>query len=266
MSVQAGMPSSNPSRASPRSSVIRGPSTMSRTAWPAGFLGYRKRGRPGPGRTAPQQDFQQVRRPRAHRPGRRAFVSGKKKQNTIISDHQGRTLWNGADRPGRMHDQTAVGTEGIAEQLRLHLKVKAEVDEGYRGLANEFPGQVTAPPKKPKDDAPEGDKRAWREMRRRQSSRRIVVEHANAEMRQWRPLQRYTGAAKIAPRHTAPSREWSPTAPPSGPPSPPTAPNWCSPDRAPADQPPAEPPGEQVPASIADPVVTGSGRRSGLRC
>ncbi|WP_191971872.1 transposase [Streptomyces luteolifulvus] len=30
-------------------------------------------------------------------------------------------------------------------------------------------------------------------MRRRQSSRRIVVEHANAEMRQCRPPQRYTG-------------------------------------------------------------------------
>lgn len=30
-------------------------------------------------------------------------------------------------------------------------------------------------------------------MRRRQSSRRICVEHANAELRQWHPLQRYTG-------------------------------------------------------------------------
>jgi transposase len=53
----------------------------------------------------------QVRRPRAHRPGRRAFVSGKRKQNTIkvttCSDGQGRTLWSGTVRPGRMHDQTA---------------------------------------------------------------------------------------------------------------------------------------------------------------
>ena len=50
----------------------------------------------------------QVRRPRANRPGRRAFVSGNKKQNTIkptaISDGQGRLLWLGAIRPGRMHD------------------------------------------------------------------------------------------------------------------------------------------------------------------
>ncbi|MEU8918433.1 transposase family protein [Streptomyces nigrescens] len=64
----------------------------------------------------------QVRRPQAHRPGRRAFVSGKRRQNTIktttISDQQGRTLYSGAVRPGRMHDQTAIRTEGIAEQLR----------------------------------------------------------------------------------------------------------------------------------------------------
>ncbi len=137
----------------------------------------------------------QVRRPKAHRPGPCAFVSGKKKQNTMktttISDGQGRILWSGADRPGRMHDQTAMRTEGIAEQFRLHPDVRAEVDEGYRGLANEFPEQVSAPPKKPKEDVVLGDQYAWREHRRRQSSARICVEHANAEHKQWRPLQRF---------------------------------------------------------------------------
>ncbi|MCX4580195.1 transposase family protein [Streptomyces sp. NBC_01571] len=111
----------------------------------------------------------QVRRPKTNGPGRRAFVSGKKKQNTVktttVSDGQGR----GRVRPGRM------------------------VDEGYRGLANEFPDQISAPPTKPKGDAPLGEQYAWREMRRRQSSQRICVEHANAELRQWCPLQRYTG-------------------------------------------------------------------------
>lgn len=139
----------------------------------------------------------QVRRPAAHRPGRRVFVSGKRRQNTVktttISDGQGRTLWSGADRPGRMHDQTALRTDGIAEHLRLHPDVTVEVDEGYRGLANEFPHQVSAPPRKPMEDVPEGKKLAWREARRRQSSRRICVEHANAEHKQWRPLQRYIG-------------------------------------------------------------------------
>ncbi|MFB6944869.1 MULTISPECIES: transposase family protein [unclassified Streptomyces] len=141
----------------------------------------------------------QVRRPQAGRPGRRAFVSGKRKQNTIktttISDRQGRTLWSGALRPGRMHDQTAMRTEGIAEQFRLHPGVNAEVDDGYRGLAGEFPTQVFAPPRKPKntDDGPVTEWYGWREHKRRQSSRRICVEHANAEHRLWRPLQRYTG-------------------------------------------------------------------------
>ncbi|WP_073783717.1 transposase family protein [Streptomyces sp. CB01580] len=97
----------------------------------------------------------QVRRPKVGRPGRRAFISGERKQNTIktttISDDQGRTLWSGAERPGRLHDQTAVRTEGIAEQFRQYPQVKAEVDEGYRDLANEFPGQISSPPRRPKD-------------------------------------------------------------------------------------------------------------------
>ncbi|MGW1086396.1 transposase family protein [Streptomyces sp. NPDC002596] len=97
----------------------------------------------------------QVRRPWANRPGRRAVISGKRRQNTIktttISDHQGRALFSGAQRPGRMRDQTALRTEGIAEQLRQHPTVRAEVDEGYRGLANEFPEQVSAPQRKPRD-------------------------------------------------------------------------------------------------------------------
>lgn len=49
----------------------------------------------------------QVRRPPASRGGRRTFVSGKKKQNTmkatVIADWRGRTLWTDALRPGRMH-------------------------------------------------------------------------------------------------------------------------------------------------------------------
>jgi hypothetical protein len=51
----------------------------------------------------------QVRRPPAHRPGRRALVPGKKKMNTIkftkVSDERGRTLWDRTFRPGRQHDQ-----------------------------------------------------------------------------------------------------------------------------------------------------------------
>lgn len=170
----------------------------------------------------------QVRRPQPGRPGRRAFVSGKRRQNTIktttISDGQGRMLLSGVVRPGRMHDQTAVRTEGIAEQFRLRPPVKSEVDAGYAGLAKEFPGQVTAPPKKPKDTACDGDKRAWTEARRRQSSARICVEHTHAELRQWAPLRRFTGrretysethlaiAALVSDRSAKrPTRRWTST-------------------------------------------------------
>jgi DDE superfamily endonuclease/Helix-turn-helix of DDE superfamily endonuclease len=139
----------------------------------------------------------QVRRPPAGKPGRRAFVSGKKKQNTkkatVITGPRGNTLWAGAFRPGRMHDQTAVRTEGIAGLFRQYPQVKAKVDAGYRGLAREFPDQVQAPPLKPKKDASPKDIAACEEQRHRQSSERICVEHANAEHKQWRPLQRYTG-------------------------------------------------------------------------
>ncbi|WP_327271980.1 transposase family protein [Streptomyces sp. NBC_01224] len=145
----------------------------------------------------------QVRRPKAGRPGRRAFVSGKRKQNTIktttFSDGQGRLLYSGAERPGRMHDQTAVRTEGIAEQFRTRPGVRAKVDSGYQGLAKEFPGQVTAPLKKPKEGTCDGDKYAWREARRRQSSARICAEHTNAELRKWAPIRRFTGRRETFP-------------------------------------------------------------------
>jgi hypothetical protein len=134
----------------------------------------------------------QVRRPPAGRPGRRAFVSGKKKQNTgkatAVSDGAGRLLWLGAFRPGRMHDVTALRTEGIEDLLRAHPDVQAEVDAGYQGLARDFPGQVSAPPKKPGKDAPPEETARWEQQRHQQSSRRICVEHALAEPKQWRPL------------------------------------------------------------------------------
>lgn len=139
----------------------------------------------------------QVRRPAANRPGRKAFVSGKKKQNTekatMVSDGQGRELWLGAIRPGRMHDVTAVRTEGIEEQLRLHPNVRVEVDAGYPGLVRDFPGQVSGPPKKPGQDSGPSERNFYDHARHRQSSRRIAVEHANAEIKQWRSLQRWTG-------------------------------------------------------------------------
>ena len=102
-------------------------------------------------------------------------------------------MWAGAFRPGRMHDQTALRTEGIADLFEQFPQVKAKVDAGYRGLAKQFPDQVQAPPLKPKKDAPPEETATWNEHRHRQSSQRICVEHANAEHKQWRALQRYLG-------------------------------------------------------------------------
>ena len=139
----------------------------------------------------------QVRRPRAGRPGRRAFVSGNKKQNTIkptvVSDGAGRLLWAGAFRPGRMHDVTALRTEGIEDLLRQYPDVAAEVDSGYQGLSRDFPAQVSAPPKKPGKNATADETARWEQQRHQQSSARICVEHTIAEPKQWRPLQRWTG-------------------------------------------------------------------------
>src|ERR1700758_1808546 len=59
----------------------------------------------------------QVRRPKAGRAGRRAFVSGKKRQNTIkataVSDGNGRLLWLGEFRPAGCNHVTAGRTDGI---------------------------------------------------------------------------------------------------------------------------------------------------------
>ena len=89
----------------------------------------------------------QVRRPKAGLPGRRVFVSGKKKQNTIkftkISDERGRTLADVTFRPGRMHDQTALRTDGIDHLLEQFPDVRAEMDAAYRGLHRDHPAQVS---------------------------------------------------------------------------------------------------------------------------
>ena len=98
----------------------------------------------------------QVRRPQPNRPGRRAFVSGKKKQNTIkptaISDGRVLFLWLGAIRPGRMHDATALRTEGI-EDLLLRLP------RGHRRRRLRVPGpgpRLPCPDHRPAQQAEKG--------------------------------------------------------------------------------------------------------------
>ena len=162
----------------------------------------------------------QVRRPRASKPGRKAFVSGKKKMNTkkatVVTDGEGRTLWAGAFRPGRMHDQTAVRTEGIADLFTQFPQVKAKVNAGYRGLAKEFPDQVQAPPLKPKKDAPP--------RRPRPGTKPVTSSHHSGSASSTPtpstsnggPSRDTSDAARTSTKPTPPSPAWSPTAPPSG--------------------------------------------------
>jgi Helix-turn-helix of DDE superfamily endonuclease len=99
----------------------------------------------------------QVRRPRAGRPGRRRSCPASNGRTPArpprsATGKAGCCGW-ARSGPGRMHDITALRTEGVEDLLRRHPDVQAEVDAGYQGLARDFPGQVSAPPKKPGTDA-----------------------------------------------------------------------------------------------------------------
>jgi hypothetical protein len=149
--------------------------------------------------------------------GRRAFVSGNRKQNTIkttvVSDRRAARC-AGAVRPGRMHDQTAVNTEGIQALLRQSPTVTARVDSGSRAWQG-VPDQVCAPPPAPAKDASAEAVAAYQQARTRQSSQRICVEHAIAEHKQWRPLQRYLGRREAYAETYLASPAWSPPGPPA---------------------------------------------------
>ncbi|TXJ76701.1 IS5/IS1182 family transposase [Streptomyces lavendulae] len=138
----------------------------------------------------------QVRRPAAGRGGRRAFVSGKKKQNTmkatVISDFKGRTLWTDGLRPGRMHDATAARAAGISGCFRHFDLVEVLLDDGYLGLGRDHPGQAITPPRKPRPGALPGRVEQWERDRHDHSSDRITVEHALADHKRWKQLMRWT--------------------------------------------------------------------------
>ncbi|MGW1354298.1 transposase family protein [Streptomyces sp. NPDC002409] len=138
----------------------------------------------------------QVRRPPANRGGRRAFVPGKKKQNTmkttVIADRRDRTSWTDALRPGRMHDATAARNEGVDICFQYFPDVEVLLDVGYPGLSHDHRGQAITPPRKPRPGALPGRVEQWEHDRHRHSSDRITVEHALADHKRWKQLMRWT--------------------------------------------------------------------------
>ncbi|WP_406409500.1 transposase family protein [Streptomyces sp. NBC_01643] len=138
----------------------------------------------------------QVRRPPSGRGGRRAFVSGKKKTEHDEShrrrDHQGRTLWTDAMRPGRMHDATAARNEGISTCFQHFRDVEVLLDDGCLGHCRDHPGQAVTPPRKGNKISPPEVLEARLRARHRHSSKRITVEHALADHKRWKPLIRWT--------------------------------------------------------------------------
>lgn len=143
----------------------------------------------------------QVRRPQPGA-GRKRFVSGKKRQNTmkttIVADDAGHVLHATQVRPGRIHDQTALKYDGVEQLFNAYPSVHVLVDAGYRGLARDYE-QVSAPPKQPPHDALPAVVSVWREARKTHSTARIPVEHAIGSLKHWRVLQRWTGRREKLP-------------------------------------------------------------------
>ena len=182
----------------------------------------------------------QVRRPRAG--GRPAGVRVRQEEaeHHQINGYQrrpGAAAVAGRFRPGRMHDVTALRTDGIEDLLRRHPEVKAEADSGYQGLARDFPGQVSAPPKKPRKDAhprrpPAGSSSATSSPPSGSASSTPSPNPSNGG-----PCSAGPDAASTSRKPPWPSPGWSPTAPPHG------------------DHTPASPPGQHEPTPIVHLLV-----------
>jgi DDE superfamily endonuclease/Helix-turn-helix of DDE superfamily endonuclease len=138
-----------------------------------------------------------VRRPTATRGGRRAFINGKKRRHTIkttiICDQAGRLLWAGATRPGRMHDQTAIKTEGLDNLLHHYPRVRIRADQAYRGLSKHHPGQIITKQPAPVDTCPPELAQHLIAIRKLHSQQRIPVEHVIGRLKTWKQLAHWNG-------------------------------------------------------------------------
>ncbi|WP_168215345.1 DDE-type integrase/transposase/recombinase [Micromonospora sp. MH33] len=84
------------------------------------------------------------------------------------------------------------------------MKYVPDFPDRFGSLADDNLSQVdltttVAPPLKLRPGAPPARQRAWEAERKQQSSQRISVEHAIAELKWWRQLQRFTGRRELLP-------------------------------------------------------------------
>ncbi len=141
-----------------------------------------------------------VRRPAAHKAGRRRFVSGKARANIVkalvITDAEGRLLCCGQTRPGAVHDLTQVRQAGLVELLALTPGVTLLADAGYQGLSAQTGGAVITPrPARRKKQIPVflAVAAAHEAECRAHASKRIRVEHGISHLTNWRSLSRHLG-------------------------------------------------------------------------
>jgi hypothetical protein len=134
---------------------------------------------------------------------------------TTVCDRRGRTLWAGAVRPGRMHDQTAIKTEGIEELLRRHDAVHATVDAGYRGLAKALAvGSTRRRPSRPRTRHPRSLKPGSRPASSSPPSGSASSTPTPSTSSGGR-CSAGSGGGSTTPRPTWPSPGWSPTGQPA---------------------------------------------------
>jgi hypothetical protein len=115
-----------------------------------------------------------------------------------------------------MHDVTALRTDGIEDLLRRYPDVQAEVDAGYQGLARDFPGQVSAPPKKPCKDAPPEGTARWNSIATSSPPSGSASSTPSPNPGSGGPCSAGSAGASTYRKPFGPSLDWSPTAPPRG--------------------------------------------------
>ena len=150
-----------------------------------------------------------VRRPQAHRPGRKRFVSAKHRSHTakatVLTDARGQLLFVGEVRPGSVRDLAQVRQSGLVELLEGRGRggtgdVEILADKGYQGLQRQTDFAVRTPmPTRARTRWPISDELAavHDHARFAHSSARTAVEHGIAHLKNWRVLARHLGRREV---------------------------------------------------------------------